>query len=308
MPKAGTLRALIAVVLLLVVAGCGGAATPVSERTDTTTPTTTDTSSPTPEPTDTDESDSPSPTPPPTTEKTDSVDPVAYVPWGPADPVIPEHYGQLARRDCAAAESVAPDGEFWDAVFAVCRSLTEGAAWPDLSTAPEPPDTDNPHDQCLNAELATMVSNALAWHDANGDAEPSVTYAGSGSPCYLSVYAARQLPAAEDGTAPGADQTTVTVLVDSTYDVVAVSVDGSDVSSSDYFTSQNDPFIGTTTISIHVPIPDAVTEASIEIALAQDGSERGTVSSSVEVSPSADGTEDESSPDDSADDSESDAS
>ncbi len=86
----------------------------------------------------------------------------------------------MAGRDCAAAESASPGGEFWDAVFAVCRTLNEGDPWPDLDAAPEQPSTDNPHEQCLDAELADWLSAALAWHAENGDADPDVTYSETG--------------------------------------------------------------------------------------------------------------------------------
>ena len=54
---------------------------------------------------------------------------------------------------------------------------------------------------------------------------------------------------------------TVAVVVDSTYSVTSVSVDGSEVDSGDYDEAGNDPLIGVTTVSIHVPAPDATRPA-----------------------------------------------
>jgi hypothetical protein len=250
----------------------------------------------------TDETTTPPDTPTPTTPTPQTAGPVAYVPWGPDDPVIPQHYGELARRNCSAAASSSPGGEFWDAVVAVCRTLADGDPWPDLGEAPAPPETDNPHDRCLNAELAEMVTAALAWHAENGDGRPEVTYAAMGSPCYLNVYDTRQVPPEEDATAPNAGDVTVAVVLDSTYEVSGVSVDGIAVDSGDYADEGNIPDIGLRTLSVHVPAPDSPTSVSVEIALSWQGAERGVVTASVEVSPAAGAGA--SSPDDGGDGSE----
>ncbi len=223
-------HAALALVALFVIAGCAGSGAPPEPPATSTagTPSPDVTTPSTEAPTDGTPTDEPTDE---TTKPTEPADAVAYVPWGPADPVIPEHYGQLARRDCAAAESASPGGEFWDAVFAVCRTLNEGDPWPDLDAAPEQPSTDNPHEQCLDGELADWLSAALTWHAENGDADPDVTYSETGSTCYLTAYEARQVPPDEDFTAPGPGEVTVAVVVDSTYSVTSVSVDGSEVDS-----------------------------------------------------------------------------
>ncbi len=90
------------------------------------------------------------------------------------------------------------------------------------------------------------------------------------------------MPPDEDFTAPGPGEVTVAVIVDSTYSVTSVSVDGSEVDSGSYDEAGNDPLIGVTTVSIHVPAPDG-TRLAIELAMDQDGADRGTISATVEV-------------------------
>lgn len=282
MIQASWLRAAGAILLLAIgLSGCGGA---------------TETAEPQPSPAavvstpeETGATDSTQGAEPTQTDTPESVDTVAYVPWGPDDPVIPQHYGELARRDCAAAQSSSPGGAFWDAVIAVCRTLNQGQPWPDQTEAPAPPPNDNPHDQCLDAELEEMVSAALAWRAENGDGIPQVTYADSGSPCYERVYAVRQVPAQEDPRTQDVGRVTVAVVLDSTYSLTSVSVDGAQVSSDDYVDSGNDPQPGMRTVTVDLPAPDSPTTVTLDLALDQDGSDRGTVSASVEVAPTTGG-------------------
>ena len=290
-------RTPFAVLLVLTLAGCTGAGPDLGEPTPT--PTTTSTTPATEEPTTPDDPTTPTPsTTSPTAPAT--VDAVAYVPWGPADPVIPEHYGRLAQRDCDAAQAVSPTGDFWTVVYAVCRSLTKGDAWPDVSTAPDAPDTESPHEQCLNAELAQMVDAALSWHADNPNAQASehVDYAETGSPCYTTVYSARQLSPDEDFTGPGPGEVTVAVVVDSTWDLASVSVDGSAVEQDAYQDDgSNNPEIGTRTVNIHVAAPEQASQISLELGLSQNGADRGTASTTVDLSPTGDASV---SPDDAA--------
>jgi hypothetical protein len=221
------------------------------------------------------------------TSTTGSQDPVSYVPWGPDDPVIPQHYGDLARRDCTAAQASSPEGSFWDAVIAVCRTLTRGDPWPALTEAPSPPETGNPHDQCLNSELVEMVTAALAWHAENGDSTPEAHYADTGSACYRKVYEARQVQPEDDPSGPPPGELSVAVVVDATYDLSSVSVDGNLIDSADYINAGNDPQIGLRTVSLHLPAPQSATRLTIELALKQEGADRGIVTASVEVAPTS---------------------
>lgn len=277
-PRSPWPRAATALASLLLLAACSGGGG--GDLPDLPTPTPTQTSTATP----TGTTDTPtSPTAAPTSPEP-SDEQVAYVPWGPADPVVPQHYGDLARRDCDAAADSSPDDEFWAAVVAVCRSLTQGEPWPELSDVPEVPETDDPHEQCLDSELATMVSDALAWREEHPDTEPSATFAETGSLCYLTVYDARQVPADEDATGPSPGQVTVAVVVDSTYAVASASVDGATVPEGALLVSDRDPFNGVATVSIHVPAPAGEAALQVDLQMTEGGEPRGTVSTSVAVS------------------------
>ncbi len=233
----------------------------------------------------------PSPSAGRTTTPTPSAEPekVSYVPWGPSDPVVPEHYGRLAQRDCGAGEQVAPDEPFWDAVFAVCRTLVGGEPWPDLAEAPPAPETENPHESCLDDELEIMVRDALAWRDANDDATPQVEFEESGSACYLAIYEAGQVSPEQDITSSLPGEATISVLLDATLTIAQVSVDRRLIAEGDMFVLDNEPFVGTRTLSIHVPGPPESRTVEVAVSQTLGDSVAGVARVSVLLEPVASG-------------------
>jgi hypothetical protein len=215
-------------------------------------------------------------------DETDDSTPIAYVQWGPADPVIPEHYTRLAQDppDCVGADSTSPGGPFWDAVVDVCRALAGDGPWPALESAPQAPATENPHDRCLDEEMAAMLGRALRWHQEGGDSTPEVTRSGTGSACYTTVYDVREVEDGTDTSGP-IDQATVDLILDSTFSVRSVAVDGEDVDPDHYESLDND-LLGTRTLRISIPRPGTDEEAVLAIDLEDsDGTARGTASAAV---------------------------
>lgn len=119
---------------------------------------------------------------------------VGYVPWGPDDPLIPGQYGALSVSssddlDCEAVNQNAPDNAFWSTVVEVCLALKGEAEWP-ASGVLDPPPAANEFQDCLNAELATMLRALFDLRDAHPGAQPEVAYprTAARSPCESSIY------------------------------------------------------------------------------------------------------------------------
>jgi hypothetical protein len=131
-----------------------------------------------------------------------------YTPWGPDDPPIPEQYAAFAtaaRQDlkCDAVSGVG--GEFWDFATKVCQALKSNEGWPDTTSVPSRPTTDNPYEDCLNKELAAMLGRALRWHAANPGRKPVIQYPSrsSTSPCQSRIYDVEVLPPSDPDSSPG---------------------------------------------------------------------------------------------------------
>ena len=114
----------------------------------------------------------------------------AYPPWGPDDPPIPGQYTAFAKvssgeLDCAAVQDQKPGGGFWDTALAVCYAIRDDASWPPGTSVPPPPQAEHAYQDCLNAELAAMLADALRWHAANPGRRPVISFAGGSttSPC-----------------------------------------------------------------------------------------------------------------------------
>lgn len=133
---------------------------------------------------------------------------VAYVPWGPADPPVPDQYTALAASPgsaprCDDAAAAQPDEPFWATAAAVCRALTTGAGWPTSRTVPAPPAPENAFEACLDDELAAMLQRALRWHADHPGERPEVAFPApaSRSPCQFQIYRTAVVePAAPDDT------------------------------------------------------------------------------------------------------------
>lgn len=137
------------------------------------------------------------------------VEGLAYVPWGPDDPPVPQRYASLAASSsasarCDDAQAAQIAGAFWDLAVSVCRAVAGQAAWPSTTAVPAPPPAANAYEACLDAEVAAMLQRALRWHAANPQTTPRVRYAASGarSPCQTKVFEARVI-SASDGLYPG---------------------------------------------------------------------------------------------------------
>lgn len=133
-------------------------------------------------------------TPAPTTRTVPSTEPVQYVPWGPDDPPIPGQYAALAASsidglNCDAVDQEAPQSPFWSTVVGVCRALKDDAEWP-ASPSFEPPPAANGFQDCLNNELADVLRALFAWRDTHPGAEPRIEYpiSSARSPCQRRIY------------------------------------------------------------------------------------------------------------------------
>lgn len=145
-----------------------------------------------------------------------------YVPWGPADPVVPQWYADVAGTRCTGESPRGEPSAFWDTAWAVCRAVFDDGPWPGTTSSPPPPPARDPHDACLDDELRQFVDRALAWRSAHPDATPRVDRAAEPSPCFLRVYDVRL---DDDGPEDG-ELVRAVLTVDGTYRVSSVRVDG----------------------------------------------------------------------------------
>jgi hypothetical protein len=132
----------------------------------------------------------------------------SYVPWGPDDPPIPGQYAAFAATSsqdlsCESVDSEAPGGAFWDLAAAVCRAIRDDAGWPSTTTVPEPPQTGNVIQDCLDTELAAMLEQALHWHADNPGRRPEISYpsASAMSPCRYRIYDVQLITDEDTGAA-----------------------------------------------------------------------------------------------------------
>jgi hypothetical protein len=105
-----------------------------------------------------------------------SDDGLAWVPFGPNDPQIPNDwagYRALAQRDCdGVASRVNRDNKLWQALIAVCAAAVRGDQdqWGPAAKALAASggahlfsDNGNP-DLCLEGVVRGLLERALAWH------------------------------------------------------------------------------------------------------------------------------------------------
>lgn len=118
-------------------------------------------------------------------------DELAWVPFGPADPEIPDPawpaYRLLAEGDCSGLEDFltgSSAGDFGRAMVAVCAAAVDGrqdqwqVAEQALASADPSPlivDTD-PSTVCVAAVIEDLLARALDWHKRNPGEQPSVRF------------------------------------------------------------------------------------------------------------------------------------
>lgn len=115
-----------------------------------------------------------------------STEPLAWVPFGPADPTNPTPswpvYRHLAQGECSALEAYLADegsgvGDFGTALVAVCRAAVEGQQdqW-DVAAGLRDADASTLGNDCLAAVLKTLLDRAVEWHERNPGQRPEVAF------------------------------------------------------------------------------------------------------------------------------------
>ena len=204
----------------------------------------------------------------------------SYIPWGPADPLIPDQYAAFqatASQDlrCELVDGNAPGGAFWDLAGAVCLAIRNDAEWPSATTVPEPPDRKNAVQDCLDTELAAMLKRALRWHADNPGQRPKISYpsASAQSPCRYRIYDV-QLTSEEDAI-------TVKITVPVGTEDFMVTVDEQDVGYDEGNAEQDNIADGLDQLVIRLEAPSK--PRTVRLAVSNG---RGTDSTSVDL-PSA---------------------
>jgi hypothetical protein len=112
---------------------------------------------------------------------------LAWVPFGPSDPTFPTPswpvYRAFANGDCSALQDYlnSPEGEsvgrFGEAMVAVCQAAVEGRQdrWEAAKDAADADPSKLAHD-CLAAVVKDLLDRALAWHERNPGAKPTVRF------------------------------------------------------------------------------------------------------------------------------------
>jgi hypothetical protein len=109
------------------------------------------------------------------------------VPFGPSDPTFPTPswpvYRAFANGDCSALQDYlsSPEGEsvdgFGQAMLAVCQAAVEGRQdrW-EAAKAAAGADPSTLANDCLAAVVKDLLDRALAWHERNPGAKPTVRF------------------------------------------------------------------------------------------------------------------------------------
>jgi len=109
------------------------------------------------------------------------------VPFGPSDPTFPTPswpvYRAFANGDCSALQDYlsSPEGEsvdgFGQAMLAVCQAAVEGRQdrW-EAAKAAAGSDPSTLANDCLAAVVNDLLDRALAWHERNPGAKPTVRF------------------------------------------------------------------------------------------------------------------------------------
>jgi hypothetical protein len=112
---------------------------------------------------------------------------LAWVPFGPSDPTFPTPswpvYRAFANGDCSALQDYlsSPEGEsvdgFGQAMLAVCQAAVEGRQdrW-EAAKAAVGSDPSTLANDCLAAVVKDLLDRALAWHERNPGAKPTVRF------------------------------------------------------------------------------------------------------------------------------------
>ena len=112
---------------------------------------------------------------------------LAWVPFGPSDPTFPTPswpvYRAFANGDCSALQDYlsSPEGEsvdgFGQAMLAVCQAAVEGRQdrW-EAAKAAAGADPSTLANDCLATVVKDLLDRALAWHERNPGAKPTVRF------------------------------------------------------------------------------------------------------------------------------------
>jgi hypothetical protein len=202
-------------------------------------------------------------------------------PWGPDDPLIPGQYGALAKSstaefDCETIDSQTPDDEFWTTVAAVCRALRGDGTWP-AGPLVDPAPADNAFQDCLNAELATVVRALLESTSVHPGQPPQLVLAhGSArSPCELLIYETEvsTYPPSENRPTGGVKVEVHVPSLDVDEDPTVL-VDGQEATDTEVQTDEDND--GLARIEIFLPAPVEAHRATVEV-VKSFGVQQGTV-------------------------------
>lgn len=111
-------------------------------------------------------------------------EPLAWVPFGPADPTNPTPswpvYRHLAQGDCSALESYLAGegssvGQFGTALVAVCRAAVDGEQdqWA-VARSLKDADPSTLGNECLAGVMKSLLDRAVEWHERNPGRRPDV--------------------------------------------------------------------------------------------------------------------------------------
>lgn len=144
-------------------------------------------------------------------------EPLAWVPFGPADPTNPTPswpvYRHLAQGECSALESYLAGegsgvGEFGTALVAVCRAAVDGHQdqWA-VARSLKDADPSTLGNDCLAGVMTSLLDRAVEWHERNPGRRPDVAFsrvAGT-TTCAADGDADSGTDGPEDTDASGAD-------------------------------------------------------------------------------------------------------
>lgn len=197
-------------------------------------------------------------------------DGIAYLPWGPDDPPVPDQYTALAAAPgapprCDAAADAQRDEPFWAFAAAVCGALTADAPWPPSDQIPAPPPAENAFQSCLDDELTGLLRAALRWHADHPGQRPKLAYPArsSRSPCQFRVYGVEVLAPAEGGSEVG-DEVAVAITASGLDEDPAVTVEGLPTPL-ETGNELPDPGVRLRTIVVRATVPERPRAATIEL-------------------------------------------